>query len=220
MEEIMDTTIAVLNSGTFITAFIATLGWVLRSSIKKLLDQNLANYKSELALKNDTSLELFKSTLNLALKRDEVSIQWLHQKRANMIQDLYSALVDLGDATQLALFFKAPSDPKKEREEIETAYQRVQETYVSYRKARILFTEGTCTKMKAAIDSIGEPITTYLSFTLVRSDEELRELHEERQQLNSNLGRTLPKAMETLEEEFRTIIGTIEESNISSAANK
>jgi len=219
MEEIMDIETFLWRSSAVIGFVIAIIGWLLRVSIKGLLDQNLANYKSELVAKNGESLELFKSTLGLALKRDEVSIQWLHEKRANVIQDLHSALVDLGDSTQSLLFYTPSAGPEKMREEVKEAFDNVQDTYISYRKARILFTEDTCTKVKAAIDSIGDPVTTFLAFTLVRTGDELADLSLARQQLNSDLGRTLPKAMETLEEEFRVIVGTIEEPATSSIDN-
>jgi phosphate/sulfate permease len=73
-----------------------TKSWIserLKSSIKHEYDEKIETHKAQLKAQSDLEAERLRSQLNIASIEHEVKFAGLHNKRAEVIAELYSLLV-------------------------------------------------------------------------------------------------------------------------------
>ena len=194
------------------TVSIPVAAWLASTLIKSSLSKELECYKLDLKLANDKELEVIKSSLNEDLKEKEITIQWLHERRSNLIQELYSSLVDLNYLSQMVLGFTLSSEPAEQRKQLETAYRKTQDVYGAYLKTRIFLTEETCVQIEDVLNSIQDPLVRYFAISGNYDDDELHTLSDVKFSSLKEMGEKVPPAMLLVEKEFRKLIGTIKNS--------
>ena len=83
--------IAILGGNVILLMAVAFLGKTL---IAHLLKKDIDNYKSELKAKADIAIEQLKNELHMLAMEREVKFTKLHEKRASIIAELYSLLIE------------------------------------------------------------------------------------------------------------------------------
>jgi hypothetical protein len=71
---------------------VSAVAWVVKSVVTHFLDRDVEEYKSQLATESAREIENLKTQLQLTAKEHEVRFSKLHEKRAEIIADLYSKL--------------------------------------------------------------------------------------------------------------------------------
>jgi hypothetical protein len=196
---------------------------IVAFAIQKIIEtsnnKSLEKYKQELdftirsyQLNLDTDLERYKSELNLHISRQTS----LHEKRLTIIEEMYKKLVQLDSAMRaMTGIHLVIEDGEKEQQERVTKSQEAFADYNNYFLFNKLYFN------KATSELLERIRKEYFSanwdfFELKRlhsftggqiSQQGQREAYEKVQDASKRIREDIPKILETLEEEFRKLLG-------------
>ncbi|MGA2138909.1 MAG: hypothetical protein ABSH14_08620 [Verrucomicrobiia bacterium] len=156
--------------------------------------------------KHDAALELLRADIRKAAFESEIRFSKLHEKRAEVIADLYSKLVEFVAAAEQFLYGGASIDPEKHRLYVE----RQKEFYDTFNRNRIYFPTALC---NALSDFIAE-LHRLTSEKYILGDYRPMTPEESKDWRTTLLDRwkaitvEVPKLKEQLTEEFRRLLGS------------
>ena len=81
-------------------AFFGALAWLTRSLIQHFLSKDLEKFRLQLMAQHDIALEKTKSELQRLFREHEIRFSHLHEKRAEIIAQLYQMTVETNDAAE------------------------------------------------------------------------------------------------------------------------
>lgn len=206
-------------------ALLAVLGFLARSLVQtwlakdiKTFEQGLQNaansrlehLKSELKSAGDVSIEQLKSRLQQAASEHQVRFAKLHEKRAQVIEDVYQRLVELEKSYgKFVIVDGYTTDPQKQQAARDGINQAMYDVALLIEKHRIYLPADVCASLKAFLDimwhnainvgvygSISDPNPQTLQERLTAFREAYDALQKE-----------IPDARAKLEDEFRKLLG-------------
>jgi hypothetical protein len=74
---------------------VAAMAWLAKALLTALLSKDLERFKSDLQVSSQKNIEAFKTSLQLEAQRHAVEFAALHAKRAELVAELYSRIVQL-----------------------------------------------------------------------------------------------------------------------------
>ena len=77
---------------------LAITGWLIRTTTQHFLTKDIEQYKDEIQRKRDMELEELRAALNIETVTHEVKFLKLHNRRAEIIEELFKKLVVFEDA--------------------------------------------------------------------------------------------------------------------------
>lgn len=140
-----------MDWNTFVTTLTATgfasAAFVFLAKIlsKHLLSMDLESFKADLRAKNEKELEQLKAELRIAAFQQETTFARLHEKRAEVIAELYAKLAEVHDRMQLLLFPSGLNDGEdlRQHREKEASNAAIDFAYY-YNTHKIFFEEPLC----------------------------------------------------------------------------
>jgi len=203
----MDILTTSLSAAVSAALSVPVAGWLAQKFIEGRLNKDLESYKAQIKRESDAEIESLKSRLQVSAKEREISINWLHQKRAAAIENLYSSLVELEYKTRVILDFMSPRTPDDIRKYTKEAHESIQIVYKTYLKSKIFLHLQTCQKTEAVLNAFQDPTAMYYGFLGVYDDHELSSLTDIKDHAWDELQERLIPAMNELEGEYRSILG-------------
>ena len=202
--ELLTQTIAFFGGSAVI---IGAAGFFATKLIENRLNRDIETFKMRIKAESDLEIESLKSRLQVAAKEREITVTWLHEKRATSVEALYTALLDLQNSVQIVLGIFSPRNPTDIRKYTSEAYKKAHEVYDNYWKAKIFLAPLTCEKIEKVLDGIQDPLVTYYGFLGNYDDHELNTLSGVKEQAWQKIRDSVPSALIELEAEFRQILG-------------
>ncbi len=134
---------------------LIVLGFLFRSVISQLLTKDVERFKTELKAQADKSIEQLKNSLQMTALEHEVRFSKLHERRAEVIEELYGRLVALQkDAQHFAIGEGYTPDKQKQ----DAAYLMIESAifdlsdFIELR--RIYLPEQFCASSKIFLEAI------------------------------------------------------------------
>jgi len=211
----------ILASATVSTLCVSALGWLTRSwiserlknSIKHEYDQKLETHKAELKAQSEVEIERLKSNLSIAAKEREVVFSKLNEKRAEVIAEIYSLLVQAEwDLSSFVSPMEWVGEPKKQ-EKYSTAMNSAAEFYRYFDKHRIYVPENICNQLEEFIKNMRAKAIDFGVY--VKYDDKslsadtFEKKHTAWQESYKYFKQEVPKARKALEQELRSLLGDI-----------
>jgi hypothetical protein len=199
--------IAALTSSVFTASVLAALAYVGRSIIERWLVRSLEKYKAE---------------LQLAAFEHQTRFTKLHEKRAEVIAELYKRLVQIQySLRRLAHFIRSATSNQSQYAEKETTITQssLNEFKIYFEGHRLYFTEGLCgTVEKFHAESLvtliellsAETSKMLLSQSPSESPSESRFQEQYTETIRKALDRVeqqVPSLKREIEKEFRKMLG-------------
>jgi len=206
-------------SGAFSLVLTGALSWLLRSwvserlknAIKYEYDEKLESHKAQLQAQSTVEIERLRSQLSIQATEHAVRFQRLHEKRAEVIGQLYSLLTEAyWKAATFASPMESAGETGKDEKYLE-AHNCLVQFFQYFEKNRIyLPTVELCDSIDRLIQGIRKHITRF-SMYLRHKDEHLPEAALERKHeawMNAweFMEKEVPAARAKLEDEFRGIL--------------
>jgi hypothetical protein len=199
----------------------------VRTALAHFLARDVEEFKARLQAKGDVEIEHLKSSLDLKSSLEmtayehQVRFSNLHAKRAEIIAEIYSRMVD---AEQHGPRF-AYSDVFKEdhQQAFLTTWNKLLDFYFFLQKHRIYLSQSVCLLMEgfeALIRTtvvrahIYEPIKTPASAKIL--EEKIRVI----QEVSDAFDKKVPEARSALESEFRRLLGVEGEGKLNSPTSR
>jgi hypothetical protein len=212
---------------------VAGLAWLSKQIILSVFTKDLEKFKAELKSNGDLAIEKFKSEIQLEAQKRIIEYSSLHERRAELIADLYSRLYQLYNSIQKVLFEyerrqireevdrKDPSFSKREpwemipgthflhtdeENELKELSTLISGFYNFYSTHKIYFTPQVCDLIDRFAGLAGYLKMNYENVALKDKDGNLY-VNPEIKEVWGKAIEAIPLLLSNLEGEFRTILG-------------
>lgn len=195
----------ILASSAITTIVLTVVGFVSKSIFTQLLSRDIERFKAN----RETELERFKSDLQRSSFEHQTRYQNLHVKRAEIIAELYSVLVQAEhDAISLTYPDQGNSEPSQ-AEKIKGALKSAKILYDCFEKNRIYFKPESCEKIADFIQGLSESLVEFNNQVLAHHthQDDQKEKIEKWGEIWAKLTTELSSIKNEIEHEFREILG-------------
>jgi hypothetical protein len=192
-------------------ALLAVLGLLGKSLLEKLITRDTKRFESDLKAKSDAAIEHLRNELQLKTMEHQVRFSRLHEKRATVIAELYSHLVEtFWEAESFLSPVEWAGEPDK-REKHRVVMDKLVEFFRYFDKHRIYLPEDICRSLEQIALQIREHVIKFGVYVRIH-DESLTDHAREQKDKAWNEGwdaikNQIPQARKTLEDEFRALLG-------------
>lgn len=200
-------------------ALLAVLGILGKSLLDKMIARDTKQFEAELQAKSNATIEYLKNELQLHTIEHQVRFSRLHEKRATVIADIYSHLVEmLWEAESFLSPMEWVGEPSKE-EKHATATARLVDFYRYFDKHRIYLPSEICLSLENLLLEVRSHVIkfgTYVKYKSISSNE--RTMEEKEKAWNEGwdaIKNQVPLARQKLEDEFRLLLGAVVENRYS-----
>lgn len=190
-------------------ALLVVLGWLTRSVVQHWLTKDVEQFKATLLAESASASEQLKHELGLAAVEHNVRFSKLHERRAEVIAELYGLLVEAYWALHS---FVSPvewssDDPK--RKKYADAMAKASDFFRYFDKNRIFLPVDLCVSLDTFIqgmrgEAIGFGVWVQMEYV---SENASQEKHKAWMKAWSYFDSEAPKARLALESELRAILG-------------
>lgn len=192
------------------TGILLAAAWLIKAVLTSKLAQDTEAFKARLKADADIETEKLRHSLQTLAVEHQVRFSKLHERRAEVIAELYSKIVD---AEQDGLGFAYVGGFKEgpERQEAYLAtHKRLVELYYFAEKNRIYLPEHICALMKTFMDAVRKSVIELNIYAPI--DQPLNpQLLEKKVQVITEVYQAfegkIPAARRELENEFRQVLG-------------
>lgn len=192
-------------------ALLAVLGYLGKSILEKLIVRDTKQFESNLKAKSDAAIDQLKAELQLKSIEHQVRFSRLHEKRADVIAELYGLLVEaLWEAESFLSPMEWAGEPNK-KEKHQHAMNKLVELFQYFDKHRIFLPPEVCASLEALVRDIRLQVINFGVWVRYENYELTNDSNIKKQDA-WNLGwdaikNQVPIARESLENEFRKLLG-------------
>ena len=192
-------------------ALLAVLGWLSKSLVSQLLAKDIEGFKATLKAESESATQKLRHELEKSSMEHEVKFSKLHEKRAEVIAELYSLLVQAYlDISSFVSPMEWAGEPNKQEKYV-TAMNAVADFFRFFEKHRIYLPEELCNQidefvMEMRKKAIGFGV--YVSYDDKHLPEHtLKQKHDAWAGAWQYFDEKVPIAKTALEGELRSILG-------------
>ncbi len=199
-------------------ALLAVLGVIGKSLLDKLIMRDTKQFEADLKEKSDAAIEHLKNELQLKTIEHQVRFFRLHEKRADVIAELYGSFVEvLWEAESFLSPMEWSGEPSKKEKHI-TAINKLTELYRYFDKHRIYLPVELCSSLEQLIMEVRALVIdfgVYFDFPEDSlNDSTQREKREAWRAGWQAIKHQIPLARQSLENEFRFLLGATANSAV------
>jgi hypothetical protein len=188
---------------------LAAFAWLLRTALSHTLQRDLAEFKARLEATATAELERVRSQLRLVEAERSKQSTLLLEKRAAVIDTLYTNLIDyLGAAESFSSLIEWEGEPSKE-EKAKVLGEKSEEFFGFFLRHRIYFTAPLCDKIQHLHDTVRVPMLKYRAWLSSVKDGAGSggKLFEAWEKAAETIRGDIPPLMHAIEAEFRLLLG-------------
>ena len=209
-----------LLSSAAVSAFLSgfliwlTKSWIserLKNSIKNEYDEKLETHKAQLKAQADIESERLRSQLSIAATEHQVKFSSLHVKRAGVIAELCSLLVQAHwDAGSFISPVEFVGEPTK-KEKYVTAMNAIADFFRFFEKNKIYLPADLCELLQKFVHTMRQKVIGFGVYVQIDEDALAPQSHEKKHDAWiaswEYFDKEVPVARAALEHEFRSILG-------------
>jgi hypothetical protein len=179
--------------------------WLIKRAVDASLQRRADEFRILLQRDVDLQVQSLKSSLEMIAYEQQVRFSKLHEKRADVIAELYSQIVEL--PTYAGKFIlQSPSDV----EQAKIAMDKVTEADCFVAKNRIYFPSDVCELLDKFVKTLRSMVIQVQVYWKDRSFVTLEMMEEQNKVMMkavTNLENEIPTLTRKLENEFRSLLG-------------
>ena len=195
---------------------LVVLGWLARSLGSQFLAKDLEKFKTELSAASSATTEQVKHDLQRAALEHQVRFSKLHERRAEVIAELYGLLVEAHWASQSFISLAEWSGEPSKQEKYVTAMNKVADFYRFFDKNRIYLPEPLCQQLEQFLKNIRSKIIEFGVYVTHDSGHGPAHFTKEKMDVwikaHEYFDKEVPGARSALETELRGILGASAQS--------
>jgi hypothetical protein len=199
----------------------AASAWLIKSIITHFLSKDVEAYKSRIASESAKEIEQFKAQLQMMAREHEVRFSKLHEKRAEIISELYELLVEAKNRSELldvvfqmgpipGLPFDSDAADKTQDQVAEEAADKCARVFTFFTKHKLFFSQELSEKMEKLISAISLPSAHYQMRDVrqILDVEDPQETRRETLEFLRNERPNIEHILKLLERDFRLLLGS------------
>lgn len=227
------------------SVLIVALAWLSKTIISSMFTKDLERFKAELKGSGYFAIEKFRSEIQLEAQKRIIEYSSLHERRAELIADLYSRLYQLYNSIQRVLFEYEhrqirehvdridPSSAKREswemvpgihflnadeEKQVKELSSKTKDFYEFYGKYKIYFTPQVCGLIERFSTLAYYMAVNYQNVALKDRDGNLY-VNPEIKEVWDKAIEAIPLLLSNLEGELRTILGVSSSKALTSRSS-
>jgi hypothetical protein len=192
-------------------ALLAVLGILGKSFLDKVIVRDTKQFENDLKAKSDSAIEHLKNELQIRTIEHQVRFSRLHEKRADVIAELYGHLVEsLWEAESFLSPIEWVGEPSK-REKHQKSMNKLVELYRYFDKHKIYLPPEVCASLEDLVQHIRSQVIKFGIWVRLEDHELSDESHTLKNDAWDSgwdaIKNQVPLARESLENEFRSLLG-------------
>jgi hypothetical protein len=199
---------------------IAAIGWFVRSLIGHFLSKDVESFKQRLQSESTVELERLRHSLRLIVSEHEKQIHLLHERRAEVIAELYARLKEfVGAAASFASLVEWKGEPTKEEKAAKLA-DKAYEFHHYFQAKRIFFSEDVCAKVDTVFQEVHAASMKYRVWLAHSKDgggRAYEKMDEAWTEAWDTMKDKVPPLVAAVEAEFRSLLGV---SKVETSSNQ
>ncbi len=204
-------TVALAMTGS-LTSF-AVLGWLSKSLVSQLLTKDVEVFKAKLKSESEEASQKLRHDLEKATIEHQVRFSKLHEKRAEVIAELYSLLVQAyWDISNFVSPMQSSGEPSQ-YEKYATAMNAVADFYRFFDKRKIYLPEKSCAQVDEFVREMRNKAIGFGVYAKYEDEQlpagSIKEKLDAWTEAWGYLEKKVPEAKSALENELRSILGGI-----------
>jgi len=179
--------------------------WLIKKIAIYYFSKNLEAYKLSLKSNAEKEIENLKAQLQIASQQHQIRFSMLHEKRAEIIAELYALLAEADSSTNFFFSVLKITDFKNVKELAKDSFTKIYEFANYFRKHNIYLSKDLCESINNFFASLAKPILQYKLLDM-NSEEEIKEFQDffNSWQLKKD---EISLIRRRIEKEFRDILG-------------
>jgi hypothetical protein len=201
------TNLAVVTGGG--TVLVGASAWLIKTVITHRLETDAETFRTRIKADADIEIERLKSSLQIVAMEHQVRFTKLHEKRAEIIADLYKKLIDLHrHAEYFVMTRENNSDPAKDKE-FREIQQEMADFQKFYQEHQIYLPLDVCTSLENLLSEITGNVWAAGIFGRIEHPGEQTVLSSQEAFTKGYAAfeEKIPAARKALENEFRKMLG-------------
>jgi len=186
-------------------ALVGVLGWLAKSFVSHLLDKDVEKFKLKLIADKESEIETLKHELGKISNEHKVRFEKLHSRRDEVIETLYSHIVEFQQTLETYLEFAIILNEKGIEDQNQKLWEAVDSFKKYSEKHRIYFTENICKQLDSLYKAADKPTSKLMA--IIGNENMDDELIPIWQEAKDALDGDFKQIRTTLENEFRELIG-------------
>jgi hypothetical protein len=192
-------------------ALLAVLGILGKSFLDKVIVRDTKQFENDLKAKSDSAIEHLKNELQIRTIEHQVRFSRLHEKRADVIAELYGHLVEsLWETESFLSPIEWVGEPSK-REKHQKSMNKLVELYRYFDKHKIYLPPEVCASLEDLVQHIRSQVIKFGIWVRLEDQELSDESHTLKNDAWDSgwdaIKNQVPLARESLENEFRSLLG-------------
>lgn len=192
----------------------SAIAWVLKSIFNNYLNKDVEKYKTRISHAAELQVEKFKAQLQIAAQEHDVRFTKLHEKRAEVLSELYSRLEDAHRCLVLLHFQLEHKDALKLEETVteESARSAVQANLAAFeffRKHQLYLSKDLANSIKGFVSMVEHASSPFSPDGFEGMEESLTQLFRSKVfESEQHTRYKLQQILERIEEECRLMLGS------------
>ena len=200
--------ITTIGASAAVAGFTA---WLIRSLVTQGLALQIESFKARLKSDADVEIERLRHSLQMSAVEHQVRFANLQERRAEVIADLYSQIVDLYyDGRHFVTVEARIRDSTKHQEAFTAIGKKFASFYVFVQKNRLYLPERTCEIIDSLIEKVRKHVADVGAYGLMGDYAAAGSILERREAFQAALDAfevDIPEIRRTLERDFRSLLG-------------
>jgi len=192
------------------TVLLGAAAWLIKTVVSSNLTRDSERFKTQLKADADVTIERLKNDLQLSAIEHQVRFSNLHQKRAEVIAETYSQMVNMFYFGQ-QFIFSGSFKPAERSKEFGDAHQKLREFYLFIETNRVYLPAPVCALLDDFFSALQKPVIRVGVYSTIEypTEQTSQEKHEALMKAYEDFEKTIPNIRKALEDEFRTLLGEV-----------
>jgi hypothetical protein len=187
---------------------VGAAAWLIKTVITERLARDAEEFKSRLKAEADTQIEKLKNSLQMAALEHQVRFSKLHERRAEVIAEVYKRLGEIYAEGRLVVYTMSRSGKLPEYfEQYNAAYKNNWVLARFIEDHRIFLPVRACDLLDKYVRTLNEAVIDTQVYGSVDNPTLLQEKHEALRNALRTIEQDAPKIKQLLEQEFRALLG-------------
>lgn len=192
----------------------AVVAWLAKSIISQFLEKDFERYKFNLQTNAQMELEKFKAELKRSAYEHQITFGKLHEKRAEIIADLYAKIADLQGSVEIFVRNAIGVAPNKNKENLQIIWNAADSFKECYRKNRIFLSEDMCELIEDLNSNLSSPVSELsMHLEMLEKTDQIEPIYNAWEKAEHKIATTVSIIRRDIETQFRKLLGVTKKIN-------
>jgi hypothetical protein len=196
-------------------ALVGAAAWLIRTVLTDRLARDADAFRAKLKADADMEIERLKNSLQMVAVEHQVRFSKLHEKRAEVIAELYKRLGDVHFHGQMFVLTSENNPTPAQQEEFDKIAQKVFDLTLFIDQHRIYLPNSVCVLLDKFVGDVRANVYAAGIFGRIAypNEQTLEQSHDAFTKGYKEFEKDIPAARRALEKEFREMLGVEQDAH-------